>query len=990
MKNRLNIFIFLLLGTVLLSFNFTSAIESSDAIAIRILQNPNHYSPLRWYKENIKIPGSPQSLIVDGYDAIRDGRTVYVAAANIKPEGNNSALYTNIYVISFNQDAQVNTVDIFGQLLANWKFNINLSEPGVCNKKNNPCLSSNECPVGEYCTSDKAKVVREVKRFADLADINSALEKYKTKNGYCPKLASGSYLPNKSISTWPSWQQTLGKELGMTLPIDPINKLGRCKADEIENKKYDSNTCWDQHNVKLAFASDPKFIFPDKSYAYVYRASSDGKNCTVYSTQETDYFCPPGETCKGGEMLAEPQTCDSFTYNCGVCQPNNTKTCTVTASFPVNCVGGNPSLIQTCANPSPACNYTYDNWGPCQPGGTQTRTFTSTPVGCVGTPVTSQACTYTPPPPPPCNYTYDNWGPCQPDGTQTRTFTSTPVGCVGTPVTSQTCTISVCNNEVVESPEKCDFGLKNGTGTGCSTTCQPENNFACLAAANTCCIKSYTAAAKGVTSVSTGLPVQGAIINFYNDPNPSTARCSNGQLSASPALCNYNAAARGSVLAGSCTTDVNGDCTLASPLQAGSYIRTGPNFVSLSVVIVPFSVCYDKTGGTTIYTGQCTDVDNDGYGQVGLNAGCPFSGNDCNDGDKNINPGAAEICPNSIDENCNSSTTDCQNTPMVLSVISPINDGEVFEWGSNMNIKISGSSAIASAQIRIYNSAGSLFKNLTLFDDGAHNDGMSGDGVWGGDVLLFFPDNSYYFDAIVNGVNHTRVRDFSITNKPVCNTIVNNGSSADKLDIVYIADQYTSSQMSLFEGKVFNSYTHLFNLNPFSVQKSKINIHRINSAVNLGCTDPTLSQPNCNATYVSAIANICPVGKTLVVVNGGLFRSYAWPNGFAVISSADTRFVGVVAHELGHSFGGLADEYVSTDPDRGSSYVNGTINCDTSSACTKWIPSVAGTGCFTGCAYKNTYYRSVNLGIMGTATLGTDYGTLNINHMNTIFNNYYQ
>jgi len=61
----------------------TPSVDSADAIGVRIIPNPNHYSISRWY-ENQGFTGSPQSLIVDGYEAIRDGRTVYVNAANLK------------------------------------------------------------------------------------------------------------------------------------------------------------------------------------------------------------------------------------------------------------------------------------------------------------------------------------------------------------------------------------------------------------------------------------------------------------------------------------------------------------------------------------------------------------------------------------------------------------------------------------------------------------------------------------------------------------------------------------------------------------------------------------------------------------------------------------------------------------------------------------------------------------------------------------------
>ncbi len=40
------------------------------------------------------------------------------------------------------------------------------------------------------------------------------------------------------------------------------------------------------------------------------------------------------------------------------------------------------------------CTYTYSDWSPCQPGNIQTRTvLSSSPPGCVGTPVLSQSCT---------------------------------------------------------------------------------------------------------------------------------------------------------------------------------------------------------------------------------------------------------------------------------------------------------------------------------------------------------------------------------------------------------------------------------------------------------------------------------------------------------------------------------------------------------------------------------------------------------------------
>ena len=159
---------------------FSAPDASRDAIAVRVMPNPDHLSPLRWYQKN-NFKGSPQNLTVDGYEAIRDGRTVYVNAANIVDNN----FWTNIYIISYNQQAQSQTVDIFGQMLAHWKFNTNITTVGACSlTASQSCVYSSECPKDEYCLSNKAKIIRDTKRLADLAEIKSVLDNYqKNHNG---------------------------------------------------------------------------------------------------------------------------------------------------------------------------------------------------------------------------------------------------------------------------------------------------------------------------------------------------------------------------------------------------------------------------------------------------------------------------------------------------------------------------------------------------------------------------------------------------------------------------------------------------------------------------------------------------------------------------------------------------------------------------------------------------------------------------------------
>jgi hypothetical protein len=277
---KLNLLVFLLLPILvvflLLPHNLQAA--STDAIAIRIVPNPNHYSVLHWYG-NQGFTGSPQATIIDGYAAIRDGRTAYVNVANIKDNN----ISTDILIISYNQDSEIMTVDIFGQLVKNLKFNTNITGSGVCSVSSSlNCVYSSDCPSGEYCSSQKSKIIRDVKRLEDLAEIKSRLDVYKLKNNFYPVLASGTYVAGTSLSTWPSWQQTLAVDLGFTLPVDPINKLGTCPNN------YDATTCWDAKT--FLFAKDlTKYELPDNSHVYLYQSHNEGASITVCTQTESDY-----------------------------------------------------------------------------------------------------------------------------------------------------------------------------------------------------------------------------------------------------------------------------------------------------------------------------------------------------------------------------------------------------------------------------------------------------------------------------------------------------------------------------------------------------------------------------------------------------------------------------------------------------------------------------------------------------------------------------
>ena len=303
-------FSILLLVILLFTVYFNYPIElkaanySSDAIAIRVLPNPSHYSAQQWYdKQGFK--GSPQQLIIDGYESVRDNQTIYINAANLSGACSRNKdqclkkadcseyescsfdkLHTNIYVLAFNLEATLATEEIFRQILENWKVNTNIAkdiEQGECSAtKDIHCSQDDQCPIEEYCTNFKSKVVRDTSRLADLEEIEVALERYKEKHGFYPKLSVGTYITNFSVSTWPSWEQTLAEVLGVSLPRDPINELGQCS---IYPKGYEEETCWNPSLNKFAFQLPG---LPDNSYAYNYGATPTGSSYILKANFESE------------------------------------------------------------------------------------------------------------------------------------------------------------------------------------------------------------------------------------------------------------------------------------------------------------------------------------------------------------------------------------------------------------------------------------------------------------------------------------------------------------------------------------------------------------------------------------------------------------------------------------------------------------------------------------------------------------------------------
>lgn len=263
-------------------------VSTSDAVGMRVMKNTKHLSPLMWYQEKISAKDTPANLarvdgtatciggtkvgnecssdsdcgggqcVQNGYRAVQEGRTVYVNAVNAQ---NNLAksFYTNIYLMSYNQNANSQTQDVFGQMLASWQFNTNITNP-----------------------ESKKRAQRDTIRLEDLNFIRDRVEKYRAVHGTYPNLLAGSYIKGESYSVWPSWNQAFSSLIGTQVPVDPINRFKQCGS------AYSERTCWDANNLKFDTATLLKTdnSLDTGSYVYQYFTQDNGKTYKLNANSE--------------------------------------------------------------------------------------------------------------------------------------------------------------------------------------------------------------------------------------------------------------------------------------------------------------------------------------------------------------------------------------------------------------------------------------------------------------------------------------------------------------------------------------------------------------------------------------------------------------------------------------------------------------------------------------------------------------------------------
>src|SRR6185503_1708620 len=167
-------------------------------------------------------------------------------------------------------------------------------------------------------------------------------------------------------------------------------------------------------------------------------------------------------------------------------------------------------------------------------------------------------------------------------------------------------------------------------------------------------------------------------------------------------------------------------------------------------------------------------------------------------------------------------------------------------------------------------------------------------------------------------------------------TIINNGSPANRVDIVILGDGYTSADLPKYKTDVQNAMTQFFNNEPFGEYRNFFNVHRVDViSSQSGADHPDRSPAVFVNTALDATYNcagiqrlICvDVGKVFTILGNSVSPSqqdivliivndpeYGGSGGSVAVASTHPDVLELILHELGHSFGFLADEYGGPPP----------------------------------------------------------------------------
>jgi hypothetical protein len=251
--------------------------------------------------------------------------------------------------------------------------------------------------------------------------------------------------------------------------------------------------------------------------------------------------------------------------------------------------------------------------------------------------------------------------------------------------------------------------------------------------------------------------------------------------------------------------------------------------------------------------------------------------------------------------------------------------------------------------------------SIALFDDGRHGDRAVKDGVYAGT----WDSANSSLSGVISGTVVARTADkeytghfnFQISDN-FCTSLMDNGNSDEKIDIEFIGAGYSDledlkadvEKYADFNGENFG----IFSYSPFKENKAKFNVDYLDnyySLDDLGCQMGCRGVDSlvcCDDRKVAKISSQCSADQVIILINDERFCASS--SSYAKVCTKGTyNQPRALVHELGHSLGGLGDEYdYGIYPDFTKITNYNYPNCVTD--CSKW-PANIPAGCFLGCGY---------------------------------------
>lgn len=322
-----------------------------------------------------------------------------------------------------------------------------------------------------------------------------------------------------------------------------------------------------------------------------------------------------------------------------------------------------------------------------------------------------------------------------------------------------------------------------------------------------------------------------------------------------------------------------------------------------------------------------------------------------------------------IGEECGERNS-CQNQPpnVIEATIFPDSSspGVLFTITANI-VDINGISTSDLPQAIIQKPDENPINIVILFDDGVHGDSALGDGIYGNIWdSTGQSDGDYFIDIIArdtldNSIEAENILQFEIKKSAFCIQVINNGLSANKIDVVFVGSGFPTIEDFDWVVDEFIDYNGemdgLLSVEPFKSNREKFNFWRVDNLYNFSddFTDPNSyiflwkneARNNCPfadeliflSVYPNSIRPSAGIHHLQMSIGTQYLSDIGWP---LILDRWDMSIAHnklglrkILIHEFGHSFGGLYDEYLFGDLVPEDQQPNNVINCDTYE-CSSW------------------------------------------------------